>query len=130
MKDWILLVYDFFNPKPCIVTIEGLCAHEFKCLRKGCKATICRYLDKKDARSTGNMWKHVRACWGKDVLVAADNAKDATEARTKIVGGFLQNGSITASFERKGKGQVTYSHRQHTRAETRYSGVGGPWSLV
>jgi hypothetical protein len=120
----------FFNPKPCIVTIEGRRAHEFKCLGKGCKATIRRYLDKKDARSTGNMWKHVRACWGKDALVAADNAKDATEARTKIVRGFLRNGSITASFEWKGKGQVTYSHCQHTRAEMRYSGLGGPWSLV
>ncbi|KAG2741722.1 hypothetical protein P692DRAFT_20684535, partial [Suillus brevipes Sb2] len=69
--------------------------------------------------STRNMRKHVRACWGEDVLVAADNAKDATEAHTKIVRGFLQNGSITASFEWKGKGQVTYSHRQHTHAKTR-----------
>ncbi|KAG2040592.1 hypothetical protein BDR03DRAFT_857502 [Suillus americanus] len=119
MKDWISLVYAFFNPTPCIVTIEGRLAHEFMCLGKSCKATVRRYLNKKDARSTGNMRKHVRACWGKDILVAADNAKDANEARVKIVGGFLRNGSITALFEPKGKGQVTYSHRQHTRAETR-----------
>ncbi|KAG1763906.1 hypothetical protein EV702DRAFT_951416, partial [Suillus placidus] len=119
MKDWISLVYTFFNPKPHIVIIEGRRAHEFQCFGKSCKATICRYLDKKDAQSTGNMQKHVRACWGEDILMAADNAKDANEACTKIVGGFLRNRSITASFERKGKGQVTYSHCQHTCAETR-----------
>ncbi|KAG2741721.1 hypothetical protein P692DRAFT_20822084 [Suillus brevipes Sb2] len=49
MKDWISLVYAFFNPKPCIVTIEEQRAHKFKCLGKGCKATIHQYLDKKDA---------------------------------------------------------------------------------
>ncbi|KAG2028980.1 hypothetical protein BDR03DRAFT_805145, partial [Suillus americanus] len=97
----------------------GRLAHEFKCLGKSCKATMRRYLNKKDARSTGNMRKHVRACWGEDILVAADNTKDANEACVKIVGGFLRNGSITTSFERKGKGQVTYSHRQHTCAKTR-----------
>lgn len=123
MKDWVSPVYAFFNPKPRIVVINERRAHEFKCCAKGCKATTRRFLDKKDARSTGNMRKHVRVCWGEDVLAAADNAKDANEARTKIVGGILRNGSITASFERKGKGKVTYSHRQHTKAETRYRGL-------
>jgi hypothetical protein len=66
------------------------------------------------------MWKHVRSCWGNEVLKAAGQAKNANEAREKIVGSFLRNGSITTSFERNGKGKVTYSHRQHTRAETRY----------
>ncbi|KAG0704063.1 hypothetical protein DFH29DRAFT_802380, partial [Suillus ampliporus] len=120
MKDWVSPVYAFFNPKPRIVVISGRHAHEFKCCAKGCKATTRRFLDKKDARSTGNMRKHVKVCWGEDVLAATDDAKDANEARTKIVGGILRNGSITVSFERKGKGKVTYSHRQHTRAETRY----------
>jgi hypothetical protein len=35
------------------------------------------------------MRKHVKACWGEDALAAADDAKDANEARTKIVGGIL-----------------------------------------
>ena len=121
MKDWVSPVYAFFNPKPQIVVIGGRRAHEFKCIAKGCKGTTRRFLDKKDARSTGNMRKHVKACWGEDALAAADDAKDANEARTKIVGGILRNGTITASFERKGKGKMTYSHRQHTCAETRYS---------
>ncbi|KAG1800171.1 uncharacterized protein BJ212DRAFT_1305309 [Suillus subaureus] len=55
MKDWISPVYAFFNPKPHIVTIEGWHAHEFKCLRKGCKATVRQYLNKKDVQSTRNM---------------------------------------------------------------------------
>jgi hypothetical protein len=121
MKDWVSPVYAFFNPEPQIVVIGGRRAHEFKCIAKGCKGTTRRFLDKKDARSTGNMRKHVKACWGEDALAAADDAKDANEARTKIVSGILRNGTITASFERKGKGKMTYSHRQHTCAETRYS---------
>jgi hypothetical protein len=119
MKEWISPIYAFFDPTPHIVEVDGRRAHQFKCRAKRCKATIKRFLDKKDARSTGNMRKHVKSCWGEDTLNAADDAKDANEVRTKIVGGILKNGSITTSFERKGKGKVTYSHRQHTRAETK-----------
>jgi hypothetical protein len=32
----------------------------------------------------------------------------------------LRDGSITAVFERKDREKVTYSHRQHTKTETRY----------
>jgi len=120
MKEWTSPVYAFFDPIPQIVNINDRRAHEFKCQAKGCKAKVRRFLDKGDARSTGNMRKHVRSCWGDEVLKAADDAKDANEVRQKIVGSVLRNGSITASFERKGKGKVTYSHRQHTRAETKY----------
>lgn len=120
MKDWNSPVYAFFNPTPQIIEIDGRRAHDFKCQAKRCKTKVRRYLDKGDARSTGNMRKHVRSCWGDEVLKAADQAKNANEVRQKIVGNFLRNGSITTSFERNGKGKVTYSHRQHTRAETRY----------
>ncbi|KAG1836176.1 hypothetical protein DFJ58DRAFT_669914, partial [Suillus subalutaceus] len=111
--------YAFFDPVPKIIEQNGQRAHEFRCLAKGCKTTVKRYLDKGDARSTGNMRKHTCLCWGDDVLQAADQAKDADEVQKKIVGSVLRNGSITASFERKGKGKVTYSHRQHTRTETK-----------
>ncbi|KAG1749457.1 hypothetical protein EDB19DRAFT_1629468, partial [Suillus lakei] len=119
MKEWTSPVYAFFNPTPRIVEINGRRAHEFKCDARGCKTTIQRFLDKKDARSTGNMRKHVKSCWGDAALTAADDAKDAKEVQTKIVTGILRDGSITESFERKGKGKVTYAHRQHTRTETR-----------
>jgi hypothetical protein len=119
MKEWTSPVYAFFDPTPRIIEINGRRAHVFTCGARGCKTTIRRYLDKKDARSTGNMRKHVKSCWGESMMSAADDAKDAGEVRTKIVAGILRDGSITTSFERKGKGKVTYSHRQHTRAETK-----------
>ncbi|KAG1853814.1 hypothetical protein C8R48DRAFT_610603, partial [Suillus tomentosus] len=109
--EWVSPVYAFFHPTPNIVKIGGRQAHKFKCQTKGCKAKVRHFLDKGDARSTGNMRKHVRGCWGEDVLQAADQAKDANEVCTKLVGSFLRNGSITALFEHKGKGKVTYSHR-------------------
>ncbi|KAG1750432.1 uncharacterized protein EDB91DRAFT_1234996 [Suillus paluster] len=102
MKDWVSPMYMFFHPEPRIVVIGRQHAYKFKCY----------------AQSTGNMRKHVKVCWGDDVLAAADDAKDANEARTKIVGGILHNGSITVSFERKGKGKVTYSHHQNMKAKT------------
>ncbi|KAG2345886.1 hypothetical protein BDR05DRAFT_843821, partial [Suillus weaverae] len=119
MREWISPVYAFFDPTPQIVEIAGCHAHEFKCQANGCKVKVRHFLDKADARSTGNMRKHVRLCWGGEVLKAADNTKDANEVCSKIVGSILRDGSITASFERKGKGKITYSHHQHTRVETR-----------
>jgi hypothetical protein len=56
---------------------------------------------------------------GDDVVKAADNAKTADEVREKTDHGALNAQSLTAAFERKGKGKVTYSHRQHTKTESR-----------
>ncbi|KAG1735952.1 uncharacterized protein EDB91DRAFT_1056014 [Suillus paluster] len=119
MKDWTSPIYAFFDPTPTIKTKGDQRAHSFKCMAKGCQVKIRRFLDKKDARSTGNMCKHIRICWGDEVLQAADEARNAEEAHMKIVGNFLRNGSITTVFERKGQGKVTYSHCQHTQTETK-----------
>ncbi|KAG0694099.1 hypothetical protein DFH29DRAFT_815690 [Suillus ampliporus] len=120
MQEWNSQVYAFFHLIPKISEQNGRRAHEFRCQCKGCKATVRRYLNKGDARSTGNLRKHVRSCWGEDILKVADEVKDVDEVQKNIVGSVLRNRSITVSFERKGKGKITYSHRQHTRAETRY----------
>jgi len=64
------------------------------------------------------MRKHVVSCWGEPALKAVmdcANLKDACGAANDI----KNTGSITAAFERKGKGKVTYSHRQHTKMETK-----------
>ncbi|KAF9218356.1 hypothetical protein BS17DRAFT_792926 [Gyrodon lividus] len=108
MKEWILLVYAFFQPQPTIIEV----------------VTVHCYTDTKDARLTSNLRKHVKVCkgWGKEILEMANQAKNADEAKTKIIGRFLHNGTITAMFERRGKGQVTYSHRQHTHEEMWYTG--------
>ncbi|TFY61175.1 hypothetical protein EVG20_g7153 [Dentipellis fragilis] len=52
-------------------------------------------------------------------LRATYQAANISVAREKIVKPFLRDGSITAAFERSKKGKVTYSHRQHTKAETK-----------
>jgi hypothetical protein len=80
---------------------------------------VRRYLDKGDSKSTSNMRKHARKCWGIDIVEAADNAKTADEVRGTTIKGVLNPGSITASFARKGKGKITYSHRQHTKTESK-----------
>lgn len=77
-------------------------------------------MDKGDAKSTSNMRKHAKKCWGDDVVVSADKAANVSEVRRTTVKGHLDPQLITAAFERKGKGKVTYSHRQHTKSEARY----------
>jgi hypothetical protein len=61
----------------------------------------------------------VRNCWGNEPLKAAEAAESIEQARNLVVKPLQETGSISAAFERKGKGQITYSNRQHTRTETR-----------
>ncbi|KAH0826877.1 hypothetical protein J3R83DRAFT_4420 [Lanmaoa asiatica] len=120
MKDWNSPIYAFFEPRPCIITnVDGQSTHVFKCCACGCKKTICQFLDTSGVRSMSNLQKHVKSCWGQQVLEAANDAKDADEVQTKIVPNILWDGSITMAFERKGKGKLTYSHQQHTQQETK-----------
>ncbi|KAL1936981.1 hypothetical protein VTO73DRAFT_2438 [Trametes versicolor] len=116
--DWTSPVYAFYKATPEIVYEKGRRAHVFACLAKGCKYTCRRFLDTGDSSSTGNLRRHVRKCWGAQVLKDADKAESVAEVREKIVGGLQKDGVITYSFARK-KGKVSYSHRTHTRSETR-----------
>jgi hypothetical protein len=117
-KDWNAPIYAFFYPTPSIGhNDDARRYHEFKCFVKGCGKTVRRYLDKKDAGSTGNMHKHTQICWGIDTVRAASGSKNATEAREVL--SKSKDGSIAAVFLVKGKGKVMYSHRQHTKTETR-----------
>jgi len=65
------------------------------------------------------MCKHAKKCWGADVVADADKAKNAQDVQATTVKGLLQPESITTAFSRKGKGNITYLHRQHTRTESR-----------
>ena len=76
-------------------------------------------MDKGDAKSTNNMRKHAKKCWGDEVVASVDKAKNAHEVHVTTVKGALDPQSITAAFERKGKGKVKYSHWQHTKTEAR-----------
>ncbi|TFY74982.1 hypothetical protein EWM64_g9031 [Hericium alpestre] len=102
---WTSPVYAFFDPKPAIEYIDGRKCHSFKCSAKGCRQKIRHYLDTGDVQSTENMHKHIKKCWGEDIVHAVSQAADATVAREKVVKNYLKNGSITATFERKNKGQ-------------------------
>jgi uncharacterized DUF497 family protein len=65
------------------------------------------------------MRKHTKKCWGDDVVVAADKAKNVSKVRATTVKGTLDLQLIMAAFKRKGKEKVKYSHRQHMKTESR-----------
>ena len=122
MKEWTAPVYAFFEPIPIIEYIDGRRCHTFRCLAKPCRMrerTVRRYLDKGDANSTSNLRKHAKKCWGEDVVATADRAKNAEDVRGTALDGHLSAQTITAVFERQGKGKIIYSHRQHTKTEAR-----------
>ena len=97
--------------------------HIFECAATHCKGKgngriVRQYLDTGDAKSTGNLHKHAKLCWGENAVTAADNTKDihiAQEALEKM----SVNSTITSAFEHVSKGKATYSHTQHTTAEAR-----------
>jgi len=120
-------IYVFFGPTPSIVTVDGRCVHEFECSASNCKGRgknlriVCRYLDTTDRNSTGNLRKHAQQCWGEEILRGADNCSDIETTREGLARAKkLKDGSITTAFERKDKGKVTFSHRQHNKTQTRY----------
>ncbi|KAG2337914.1 hypothetical protein BDR05DRAFT_894513, partial [Suillus weaverae] len=112
-------IYAFFQPMPTIEYHDQRCCHVFKCAAHGCNHRVRCYLDKKDVKSTGNMHKHIKSCWGQPALQAAMDCGNPTAARDGPIKSLLETGSIKTSFDHKGKGKVTYSHCQHTHTETR-----------
>jgi hypothetical protein len=132
-KDWRAPVYAFFDPVPSIdyVGTPARRIHVFECNAKGCKGKglnrrhVRRYLDTADGKSTSNLRRHAKVCWGEEAVAGADAAKLHGAAREIVEKSLrMQNGSITAMFERvKGDGKVTYSHKQHTKTGARYARV-------
>jgi hypothetical protein len=98
-KSWTSPVYAFYHLGPLIQTINGRRCHLFACVGKNCKYVCRRFLDKGDANSTGNLRKHVKSCWGDEVLHAAEDAGGVREAREKVVSSLNRSGSISASFK-------------------------------
>jgi hypothetical protein len=80
---------------------------------------VRRFLDTGDAKSMSNMCKHAKKCWSADVVAATDVANNTNEMWLTTVKGLLDPQLITAAFEQKGKGKVTFLHRQHTKTESR-----------
>ncbi|KAG1769435.1 hypothetical protein EV702DRAFT_978763 [Suillus placidus] len=118
-KGWTSPVYAFYEPIPSIEYIGGWRSHVFQCMGKGCKQRVQHYLNKGNAKSTSNMAKHTKSCWGPEAYDAAQDTKSAAAAREGVIKNLLKSSTITSSFKRTSKGKVTYSHRQHTKTETK-----------
>ena len=125
-QDWTSPIYTFFNPRLLIEVINGRRCHEFICAAPHCKGKgakpqiVHQFPDTTDAKSTGNLRKHAKLCWGTDIVDKADDAKDIASIRKGLATAQkTRDGSITASFERIGKGKVTYMTCQHTYKEMR-----------
>ena len=95
-KDWNAPIYSFFYPMPDIGYHKDHCFHEFTCAAKGYQKRIHCYLDKADAKSTGNLWKHAKKCWGVEMVEGVDRMKDVAKARHSGITSGHWNGSIMA----------------------------------
>ena len=106
-KDWTALVYAFYQAIPDIGYEDRHRFHSFQCAACGSTKVVRWFLDKGDKKSTGNLLKHARTCWGVETVEKARSmtADEVREGTTQLV-----DGSITAHFERKGKDKITYSH--------------------
>jgi len=78
---------------------------------------VHHYLDTSDSKSTSNLRKHAKICFGEEEVASADRTRDVHAAREALKN--RKDGSITEAFERVAKSKVTYSHRQHTTTESR-----------
>ena len=113
----------FFKPTPSVEYIKHRKAHVFECVAQSCHGRtrfVRRFLDKGDAKSTSNLRRHAKLCWGEETVSAADDTGDAKTTCEALRHDKKLDGSITSVFQRTRKGQVTYSHRQHTKLEARY----------
>ena len=86
MQDWNSPIYAFFKAIPMIEYIQGCRLHVFECTATHCKGKgngrlVRRYLDTGDAKSTSNLRKHAKICWGEDTVTAADQTGSVAAAR-------------------------------------------------
>jgi hypothetical protein len=96
----------FFKPTPSIEYIKGRQVHAFECTAPNCKGKangrkVHRYLNTTDAKSTSNLRKHAKICWGEEIVAAADATKDVQAAREALRK--YKDSSITAAFKRVAK---------------------------
>ena len=88
-KDWNSPIYVFFRRTPTIEYIKDRRVHVFQCSANHCKGKgngcmVFRYLDITDAKSTSNLCKHAKVCWGDEAVLAADQTRDVFTAREAL----------------------------------------------
>ena len=116
---WTSIYYGFFLTDVEIEFVGGRCSHLFTCAKESCAVKVRRYLDTGDATSTGNLRGHVLKCWGKEAIVRARALGNDTNVRAEFIEK-TTSGDISVMLGLKQGKNVSYSHRNHTRAEVRY----------
>ena len=115
-------MYAFFKPDVRASEIDGRRCHTFACAGRGCSKRVIRFLDTGDAKSTGNLRRHIKSCkaWGSDALEAAEGISSIEEAR-EAVQAYARSGDLKLAFAsvKKKQGKPMYSTLQRTPAETR-----------
>jgi hypothetical protein len=101
-KDWDTPIYIFFRAIPSIEYVDSHKLHIFKCGATQCHYWtwfVRRYLDKSDAKLTSNLHCHAKACWGIEVVAAADASQDVNATRDALANHKKIDGSIIALFQ-------------------------------
>lgn len=118
-KQWLSPVYGFFEKEVPIGRLGRRPYVEFKCLSRTCKVLgglVRRFLDTTDRSSTSNLKRHAEKCWGEETVQQCFTS-DIEGVRKGIT--LKRDGSITAAFQPKGHGVVTYSLRPLTNGDVR-----------
>ncbi|KAJ7697116.1 hypothetical protein B0H16DRAFT_1220698, partial [Mycena metata] len=117
-RAWRSPVYSLYQSKVAIEYEGSRKYHLFTCGNKKCRlgrhgkpATVRRYLDSKDARSTGNLTSHAKACRGEETYSKLTSKDDSKAHR---------DGNIFLAFGKQLAKKVrSFSSRPHTGPETR-----------
>jgi len=123
-KQWDSPIYVFFKSLPLVEYIKDRKAHAFICAATQCRGqtrSVRRFLDKSDAKSTSNMHRHAKVCWGVEAIEAADGTQDKKAALRALENLETNNGSIVAAFQQVGERKPIYNLSQHTKTKARYA---------
>ena len=81
------------------------------CKGKGNGHPVCRYLDMSDFKSTGNLRKHARTCWGVETVAAADETGNLGAALDVLkVKRWVNNRGLSTSRKRESHLQPSPTH--------------------
>ena len=101
---------------PEVEYVKGHKVHVFECGTTMCHSRqrfVHCFLDTTDARLTGNLHQHDKACWGEEAVATANNMHDVKTAQEALRKAKSVDGTITELFESAAKERVTYKHHQH-----------------
>jgi hypothetical protein len=131
-KKWDAVAYAFFELYPEIVTrlskdkttqkryLQFKC-RALSCLNKGPNGRyVYRELEGNNLTSTKGLLDHIKGCWGTEAIAKVgrgETTKDRRKALKGVDNRKLREGSIVLTFDRTGKGPVTYLTRPPTKAE-------------